>query len=327
MNVIVTGASGYLGNVLCRLLQEQNYHVTAVALDATTAKSLADLDIKKIDADIRDAEKIFKLFENQDVVFHLASVISIMPDTDKKMHSINVDGLSVVAEAALNAKVQRFIHLSSIHAFSAFPKEETIKEERELALSSSDLDYDRSKAQAEIVLKKFIDRGLNAIIINPTGFVGPHDYEPSLTGDAVHQFCFTKQPIAFFLPGGFNFVDVRDVAQTLINTITKGVPGENYIVGGTWIPVSKMIDYIFAARGVKRWKMEIPLSIAKIFVSIKLLYWKLTGKKVLYSHQSIRHLSHHRQIDDSKARKILDHKTRDLSESFKDVYQWLMDQP
>lgn len=324
MNIIVTGASGFLGNVLCRLLIRQGHQVTAIALDATTAKSLADLDLTKIDADIRDHATMSRLFQNQHIIFHLASIILITQDKNKLMHAVNVEGTRSVAEAALKANVQRFIHVSSIHALSGYPKDQMIDEQRELALSEQHLDYDRTKALAELELQKWIARGLKALIVNPTAFVGPYDFEPSLTGDAVHKFLTNKNKIMLHLPGGFNFVDVRDIAETLIQTMSKGSIGERYILGGEWVTIREMVHTIAEAGHFQGRSLSIPFTLAKFFVQIKVFFWQLTGKRVLYSNQSIQHLTAHRYIDDTKARKVLNHKSRSLLESFKDTYEWLL---
>lgn len=323
MKVLVTGASGHLGNILCRMLVKQGHIVTATALDATSSLSLADLDIAKFDADIRDHKKMDALLQNQEIVFHLASVVSITKDHDNTMQSVNVDGVKIVAEAALKANVKKFIHVSSIHAFSAEPKEEVINEQRELALFNWNFDYDRSKALGELALLEVINRGLNAIIINPTGFIGPHDYEPSIMGSSMIKFF--KSRLLFFIRGGFNFVDVRDVAKTLINAMTRGDVGERFIVGGEWITSRQITEKIIAARGFKGIKCKMPISLVLLSFVFQWISWKLMGTKILYSNQSVAHLNAHRYIDDSKARQILQHESRPLTETFLDFHRWMLE--
>lgn len=321
MNVLVTGASGYLGNVLCRLLVQQNYNVTAVALDATTARSLADLQIKKIDADITDADKIFSLLKDQEIVFHLASIIHIAKDANKYMHRVNVEGTKIVAEAALKNKIKRFIYVSSIHALTGHPRNEIINEQRELALSQWHFDYDRSKAEAELNLMEFVERGLNAVIINPTCFIGPYDFEPSLMGKAIKDIFMNK--FSWILPGGFNYIDVRDVAETLINAITVGKAGERYILAGQWLTNDELADYIYTARHQKGIKIKLPFFVGYLLVRLWMSYCKLVNKKLSCSNQSLRHLKFHRYIDDSKARTILSHKSRPVAETLNDLKNWL----
>ena len=321
MKVLVTGASGHLGNILCRMLVEQGHHVVAAALDATTSKSLAGLDIAKFDADIRDRRKMDELLQNQEIVFHLASIVRITKDHDKIMQSINIDGTKIVAEAALKANVKKFIHVSSIHALSAQPKNEMINEQRELALFKWNFDYDRSKALAEIALLDVVKHGLNAIIINPTGFIGPHDYEPSIMGSSMMKFFQSR--MLFFIRGGFNFVDVRDVAKTLINSMSRGDIGERFIVGGEWITSRQIAEKIIATRGFKGILCKMPIFLVLFSFSLQWICSKLFGTKILYSNQSIAHLDAHRYIDDSKARRILQHESRSLTETFHDFYRWM----
>ncbi len=322
MNILVTGASGFLGNVLCRMLDQQGFNVTALALDATKANSLKDLNITKIDADIRDTPKINAALQGQDIVFHLASLIRITEDHDNSMHEINVEATKNLAEAALSLNIKRFIHVSTIHALYRFPQQEIVNENRELALSNDEFDYDRTKALGELAVLEIAKRGLNAIIVSPTCFIGPYDFEPSLMGDVLHKF-FKQKIIMYLSKGGFNFLDVRDVAKTLINTIILGESGNRYIIGGEKKSVGELIDLVIAARKTSGIKLRVPTALALSTLKFQMLYWKLMKKKILYSTQSLRHLQFHQFIDDSKARKNLQHTSRPLTETFNDIHQWL----
>jgi dihydroflavonol-4-reductase len=320
MNIFVIGAAGFLGNVLCRSLLKTAYTVTAADLNATSAVSLQDLPINKIDLDIRDIKRVEQLIQGHDVIIHLASLIRITKDTDNSMHEINVTGVKNVANAALMTGIKKFIYISSIHAFYRFPADKIIDENRELALSDDEFDYDKSKALGELALSDVISKGLNAIIISPTCFIGPYDYQPSLMGAAIHDFYHKK--IIPYLNGGFNFVDVRDVAETIINAIDNGVSGERYIVGGEWLTIKKMIEMIHGVNHSKGIKIKIPTFLAYFSAYMNLLKWRLTHKEPAYSNQSLAHLKFHRFIDDTKARKILNHNPRPLTETFNDVFNW-----
>jgi dihydroflavonol-4-reductase len=237
------------------------------------------------------------------------------------MDSINIDGVKVVAEAALKANIKRFIHVSSVHALSDDPKNEVINEQRALAVSSKYFDYDRSKALGELALLEVVKCGLNAVIINPTGFIGPYDYEPSILGSSIMKYF--KNKILPFIGGGFNFVDVRDVAKALINSMTLGVSGERYIVGGEWLSSRQMVEKIIEVRGFKGLKVRMPIFLVLFSYYFQWISWKLFGTKILYSNQSVAHLKAHRYIDDSKAREILKHQPRPLTETFIDFYRWM----
>lgn len=318
MKVIVTGASGFLGNVLCRALHKNNYEVTALALDAKSAASLQDLPIKKLDVNLLDKNAVSDIFSGQDIVFHLASLISILPDKNKSMHALNVDVVAHLAELALAANVSRFIHVSSIHAFHRFPADKIIDENRALALTDDEFDYDKTKALGELAFLDVVKKGLNGVIVNPTCFIGPYDFEPSLMGNAVNNFF--QQKIIPTLDGGFNFLDVRDVAQTLINTIKQGQTGERYLLAGEWISMTDMINLIVKLRGVSGIKIKIPTGFLRMQATILEWYAKLFDKKIPFSTQSLGHLKFHRFIDDKKARQILNHQTRPLIETLKDIH-------
>lgn len=324
MNIIVIGAAGFLGNVLCRALINKGYAVTAADLKTEQVASLTDLNIKRINLDIRNREQLKIALQDQDIVFHLASVIKITQDLDRSMFDINVTGVKNVAETALQSGVTKLIYVSSIHAFNRYPTQEIINEDRDLALSKNEFDYDKTKALGELALLDVIDKGLKAVIVNPTCFIGPHDYQPSLMGAAINNFF--KQKIIPYVSGGFNFVDVRDVANTLVNTIENGVIGERYIVGGEWITIQKMIDLIIQTRKFSGIKIKMPDLLAQATAQMNLLKWKITKKDPSYSDQSLSHLQHHRFVDDSKARKVLNHYSRPLHETLRDIFYWPSEQ-
>lgn len=320
MHILVIGASGFLGNVLCRLLSKKGYSITAVDLNATSAKSLSDLKINKLDLNILDIKKSEKVLCDHDVVIHLASLIRITKDKDRSMYNTNVVGLKNIANLALRVGVKKFIFLSSIHAFHRFPSHEAINENRQLAISNNEFDYDKSKAFGELVLLDAVKQGLDATIISPTCFIGPYDYCPSLMGAAIYNFFHSK--IIYYLKGGFNFIDVRDVAESIITSITKGVAGERYILAGEWLSISQMIDIIISVRKYSATKIKIPNLLAQITAQMNLLKWKLINKYPTYSNQSLSHLSFHRFIDDTKAREVLNHNPRPLYRTFIDIFNW-----
>lgn len=320
MKILIIGASGFLGNVLCRLLLQKGYPVTAADLNAASAISLAGLNINKIDLNIHDLKKSESILRSHDVVIHLASLIRITKDIDGSMYDTNVSGVKNLATLALTLGIKKFILVSSIHAFHRFPKHEIINENRGLAISDNEFDYDKSKALAELALLDVVAQGLNATILSPTCFIGPYDFQPSLMGAAIYHFFHNK--IICYLKGGFNFVDVRDVAESIISSITKGIAGERYILSGEWLTIRQMIDTIISIRKSPAIKIKIPNFLAEISAQMNLLKWKLTNKYPAYSNQSLSHLKFHQLVDDTKARTVLNHHTRSINETFLDIMNW-----
>ena len=176
-----------------------------------------------------DADALRHAFDGVEVVFHLAAKISIAGDPDGSVRAINVDGVRNAATAALDTGVRRFVHVSSIHAFDC-EQPGVIDETSARAVRPSLPAYDRSKAAGEVALHTVIDRGLDAVIANLTGVIGPYDFTPSRMGAVFVALGRGKFPAT--IGGGFDWVDARDVASSLLVLEVKGRTGENYLLPG-----------------------------------------------------------------------------------------------
>ena len=324
MKVTITGASGFLGYHLIQKLLEQGHTIKAVALDATRAHSLKQFNIEKYDLDVRDSLGHRELFEGQDVVYHLAAKIALSNKYDAELMAINVDGSKAVAQAALDAGVKRFVYVSSVHALSRHPHHECVDETRALALDDH-FSYDRSKAKAELAMREFAKKGLNIVIVNLVGLFGPHDFEPSLMGETLINMINSKRTF-IVCNGGFNFLDVRDAADTLMRIIEKGKTGESYILGGEWYHSREIGQTMAFASGQGARPFILPIWIARITLPLNRLIWRICGQKEMYTDQSLVHLVSHRFISDKKARAELDHRSRPLWETMRDMVRWLREE-
>lgn len=309
MKIAVTGAAGFLGNVLIRQLIHHGHEVLAIDLKQDQ-KSLENLSIEFISVDIIEQNRLQSILQNNkiEIIFHLANVIRIVKDYDGLMKSINIDGTRSAAAAARLAGARRFIYVSSIHAYSLFIGDKYLDESFESALDSKHFDYDQSKALAELAVKEEIKLGLDAVILNPAGFIGPYDYQPSLMGAALEN-AFNTNWLLVTLAGGFHCADVRDIANTLIKSIDKARKGENYILSGEYVSLSDMMSMVIQTRGNYAVKLVLPLWLGAIAAQFNLLLFKWLGLEPKFSNQSIVHLQTHRNVSDEKARRELGHTT------------------
>lgn len=149
-----------------------------------------------------------------EVVHHLAARISIVGWDADEVRSINVGGVANVVDASLNVGARRLVHISSIHALSPRPQHRAVDEGRELARDRRISAYGRSKAQGEQIVRAGVARGLDAVILNPTGILGPHDHRPSEAGRCLREIWEGR--MRGLVQGGFNWVDARDVAAPRI---------------------------------------------------------------------------------------------------------------
>ena len=322
MTVVVTGASGHVGGNLIRELIAQGRQVKAVVYKDTRA--LEGLEVERINADVLDPDSLNEAFAGADVVYHLAALISITGSQGGRVERINVEGPRAVAAACLARGVKRLIHFSSIHAFQQIPQDEPLdetrpKEERETALT-----YDRTKALGEKEIRAAVERGLDAVIVNPTAVLGPHDYKPSRMGKVIFDLYRRKMPS--LVPGGFDWVDVRDVVQGAIAAETKGRTGENYLLGGHFHSITELAALVEEITGVKAPGFTSPMWLARVGTPFVWLGCKMLGQEPLYTGESLRVLreSNH-MVSHEKAEKELGYHARPLRETLETAIQWFQE--
>jgi len=223
---LVTGASGFVGRNLVADLLDRGWDLRTFG-----RRPLPGADAARVDhvvGDVRDQHRVAEAMHGVEVVFHLAARITLLTE-DPDAWAINVDGACTVAEAARTAGVRRLVHCSSVHAFDAARCRIHLDEFSPRSGGGSPL-YDRTKAAGEEAVRRSIDAGLDATIVNPTGIIGPNDPELSrvnrllLTAARGHLLAATG--------GGFDFVDIRDVVDGTVAALDAGRTGENYLLSG-----------------------------------------------------------------------------------------------
>lgn len=248
MKILVTGASGHIGNVLVRDLVKKGYDVTAFLKSGEKAEYLEDLNINFAFGDVRNIDDLKKAFKNIDVVFHLAGLIDIGNGNKKLMYDINVQGSKNVVEACKYNKVKKLIYTSSVHAIPPKPNNEIISETN---IFSPDLvkgTYAKTKAEATNYVLSSNSKDLEVIITHPSGVIGPYEYLTSNLGQLIID-CANKK-MGAYIDGGYNFVDVRDVSSGLISSLEKGKPGECYILAGHYVTIKELMKYVQDITGV-----------------------------------------------------------------------------
>lgn len=317
MKVAVTGASGHVGTNLCRMLLEQGYRVRA--LIHKSSAGLEDLDIEYIRGDVTSISDLQKLCEGCSVVFHLAAFISIRKK-DERCMAVNAGSCENLLSAARAAGVRRIIHFSSIHAFSHEPLNEALDESRELDLNSR-VSYNRSKALGHKIMIEGSSSGPEVVVLNPTAIIGPNDFQPSLLGNALIRFYKGQNPS--LIPGGYDWVDVRDICSAAIAAIDKGVPGECYLLAGRWKSLKEMANAVEKMGGCKAPALTVPGWLAHIGAAVLNLHATFTGSAPLYTSMSLDTLKEsHRNISSAKAARDLEYKSRPFEETMADTILW-----
>jgi dihydroflavonol-4-reductase len=323
MRVAVTGASGHLGANLVRALLEDGHDVTALVRD--DVRSLEGLDVRRVRGDLFEPEALRRSLESSEMCFHAAAMIAITSDPTGDVLRINQRGPRAVVDACLATGVRRLVHVSSIHALSAHPAGTPTNESSgPVDAQPGASDYGASKVLGEREILEGLARGLDAVIVNPTAIIGPHDWKPSRMGRFI--LGVTRGHMPALVAGGFNFVGAGDVARGAIAAGKLGRTGERYLLSGTWRPIAELARQIARSSGAKPPRLVVPTALARIGAPIVETLARWTGASPLYTRESIQHLCEHREIDRGKAERELGYAPRPLDEAIEETLAWFRTQ-
>jgi len=318
LRVAVTGASGHIGNCLVRELIKSGARVKVLVHH--NEKDLNNLDVDIYYGDILKAESLTAWCADVDVIFHCAAIISIDNRNLKKVYETNVTGTQNVIDAAISSGVRKFIHFSSIDALKKISTNQIVDENVPLTDSKKPM-YDYSKAMTEKIVLDAVKKGLDAVILCPTAVVGPFDFRESFLGQALIKIYKNKIPM--LIAGGYNWVDVRDVADAAIRAINSGRRGEKYILSGSFCTLIDLSGLIGKISGKRTPRMLAPVILAKMFCPFYEFFYRITKQKPMYTCQSLDLLIHAPvNISFEKARKELDYNPRSLEDTLRDTLQW-----
>lgn len=325
MTILVTGATGHIGNVLVRKLTSGGRKVRVITLPGDDIKPLSGLNIENMEGNITDYDSILPIFDSVDVVFHLAGMISIMPGQDELLYQVNVEGTRNVVKACLEKNIKRLVYTSSVHALKEPPHGTEINETCSFEPEHSRGGYDRTKAIASLEVLEGVKKGLNAVIVCPSGVIGPYDYNISQMGQLVLNY--TNGAMKTYIDGAYDFVDVRDVVQGLILACQNGKNGEIYILSGEKITVNELMITLEDITKIKRPWLKIPHWLASTVGKIAPIYYKNRDNKPLFTSYSMEVLLSNCDISNSKAKKEIGYNPRPMKESIKDSVKWFRDTP
>jgi dihydroflavonol-4-reductase len=320
MTVVVTGASGLVGANLVRTLLEEGRNVRAMVHQ--DRRALEGLEIEEVAGDIRDPDSLYRAFDGAEVVYHLAAHISIQMDEWPLCEAVNVIGTRNVVNACLQTGVRRLIHCSSMTVFEQKPLDVPMDETRSLVeVESQDHPpYDRSKAGAEIEVRKGIEKGLDAVIVNPTGIVGPFDFRPSYMGEALIDF--TQGNVPAGIAGGVDYVDVRDVVIGATRAEERAPSGSQYLLSGHWHSLPEFFAMLEEITGAPAPRVIIPMWLARFAIPLVAFADRRNGKSPRFTQATLRELQSNHNYNHQKATRDLDYHPRPLRETLTDTMRW-----
>lgn len=324
-DVLVTGASGFIGSNVVRLLIEEGIRVRVLVVPGDAAQNLNGLDVERVEGDLRDPDSLAKAVEGRDTVYHLGAIFDYWLPKPIEMFRVNVEGTIHLLRAAVSAGVTRFVHCSSVAAIGTLPNEQEADENTPFNNWDSADDYTMSKYMAENEAMRFNGRSIEVVCGLPCLPFGRNDIAPTPTGLLAQRYALGQNPSVF--TGGANVANVRDVAAGLHACATRGRPGESYILGGHNVTYAELARVLCAAAGSKVPRYTVnPLKLAWLG---RLNEWfaNLTGIKPYFAEKGMLYIGNRYLFFDlTKAKTELGYEVTPLEETLSESARWFLDE-
>ncbi len=318
---LVTGASGFLGNVLVRELLKKGQKVSALLRSTSKREPLAGMDVAIFEGDVLDIDSLYKAFTNIDTVYHTAGFITILDGQKERIHKINVEGTRNVISACKKMKVRRLIFTSSITAMQESLNGTKVDEKIPFSVNGKKSFYDISKAVSSMDVLEAVDNGLDAVILCPTGIIGPYDF--NITPMTQFFLDYLDKKFSIKISGAYDFVDVRDVAIGHILANEKGTKGQIYILSGQKITMDELLTFLEKETGIMMPRYNVPVGIARFASGFVPLVYRFKKSTPCFTKYSIDTLQKKCDFSYEKAHQELGYNPRPVSRSISDTVQWL----
>ncbi len=319
---VMTGATGHVGYAL--LLELAKNGENPKILIRKDLSIFDGIECEKVFGDVTDLDSLVKAFEGAEVVYHLAGMIELKPGNEDAVYRVNVTGTKNVVEACKKCGVKRLVYMSSVDTYPPLPDNQVMSELSEYHPEILEGAYAKTKAEAtQYVLDSNGTDGLETVVLQPSACIGPYDFKVSSVGEMVRMFLNGNFPVTLGF-GGYNFVDVRDVAKGTYAAATKGRPGECYILCGDAITVDAFIKTLAKVLGQKAPAITLNKGIVDIAAPIMEVYYKVTDTTPLFTRYSIRKLVSNCNFTYAKAAAELDYKPMSVEQSVKDMTDWIV---
>ena len=327
---VVTGANGHLGNTIIRMLRSTKAEIFGLVLPN---ENVANKDnIHYIKGDVRIIDSLRPLFINpitnerdedtQIFVIHTAGIIDISEKVTPNLYNVNVNGTKNILKLCEEYKVKRLCYVSSVHAI---PEQDgaLITEVNDFSPDTVVGAYAKTKAEAtEAVLEEGRQRGLDVVVVHPSGIIGPYDTSGNHLVQMIAEYL--KGTLPACVKGGYDFVDVRDVAKGCLQALEVGKKNNCYILSNCYYEIKDVLAMVRKYVNLKK-LVVLPIWIAKMAAPMLEWFAKLKHKRPLYTSYSLHTLKTKDRFSHAKATNDLGYKPRGLKETIRDTVFWFKD--
>lgn len=322
---LVTGATGFLGRVVAEELVRRKAQVHALVLHDDPYTDLLPKEVRTVIGDVCDKSSLSDFFADADsrtCVIHCAGIVSVASRPGPRLYQVNVGGTWKVLRQCMEHDVGKMVYVSSVHAIPEKPKGCVITESADFSPGLVDGDYAKSKAAATELVFDAAERGLNAGIVFPSGIIGPGDVQGGSFTSMARSFLAGRLPFA--VRGGYDFVDVRDVAKGILACSESGEPGKGYILSGHYITIRKMLQLVGKAAKLKYRPVCLPLGLARLAAPYCERRSLKDRKPLFFTPYSVAVLASNGQFSHAAASERFAYQPRPMGETLRDMAVWLM---
>jgi len=317
---LVTGAAGFIGSNVVRVLLEEGVEVRAMIRKGEDLRNLKGLPVEQIAGDVLDPPSLDRALKGCDTLFHLAAIYAIWMRDRSRIYEVNLQGSRNMLWAAKRAGIAKVVYTSSIAALGVKPGLEPADEETEFNQFKLANDYVLTKYLSQQEALTFAREGLPLVVVNPCFPFGEGDVAPTPTGKLIIDAVNGANPLYF--AGGINAVDVGDVARGHVLAARKGVVGGKYILGNQNFTIKEFFDLVGKVAGVRTAFLKVPIWAAKVAGSFMEKWADRTGNPPLTTAKEVPYAAQYLFYDVKKAREKLGLELSPIEDSLRRAINW-----
>lgn len=319
---LLTGGAGHLGRALSKALVDQGKRVRILALDGE--KNIPP-GVEVVYGDLRDLASLRPFFAHQPeedlYLVHAGGIVTISSSDKREVYEVNVGGTQNILDMSFKNKVKRLVYISSVHALPEVAWGWQVKESLDFDPDKLVGLYAKTKAQASRLVLSAARKGLNASLVHPSGIVGPYDKGTGHTTGLILDY--VQGRLFSMVKGGYDFVDVRDVAQAVIKLSQKEGRGDNYILSGHYLTLKDFFDLLAQLSGKRPLSLVLPAWLVRLVAPLAQGYYALRKKPPLFTAYSLYTLSTNAHFSHERASRHLAYAPRPFRQTLIDTLAWL----
>lgn len=323
--ILVTGATGFVGNHLARHLAARGEQLRLLARPSSDLAALRDCGAEVAIGDLLDFDSLLRAARGCSAVFHVAAEYSLWSRDPPRVYRVNVEGTRNMLRAARRAGVGRLVHTSSVGTICPPADGAPVTEMSPSTLDGMVGHYKRSKLLAERAAMRAAARGQDVVVVNPTAPVGERDFKPTPTGRIVLDFLRGRMPA--YMDTGLNFVDVRDVARGHWLAMARGRPGQRYLLGSENLTLRRILELLAEVSGRPAPRIRLPYAAAWAAGAACEAWSRLTGQPPAVPLEGVRMARKRMYADCGKARRELSYSPAPVEPALARAVAWFESRP